>query len=98
MFRKVLFSRSDVGCTAGLVVDDTKVDVRNVSAVSRLYPATEARKMSVLHISRAYDSPEEAYGHVFPVDIMGNPVKNVETDCPEPVCSWVRTVCQNRMV
>lgn len=70
-YHKVLFSRSGFGTTAGLVVDSGIVDIRDVSAVSRLFPYSAAPYMRTLHVSPAYATWDEAFAHVFDVTIEG---------------------------
>jgi hypothetical protein len=72
MFHKVIFTRSGFGSTAGLVLDGTKHDVRDVAAVSRLFPYSAAVYMRTYHVSPAYATWGEAFGHVFPFDVEGN--------------------------
>ena len=73
MFFKVLFSRPGHGTTAGLVVDGAQRDVLDMSAVSRLYPASEARYMRRYHVSQPYQTQAEALRHVFALDVLGRP-------------------------
>lgn len=73
MFHKVLFTRSGYGSTAGLVIDDAKVNPRDMSAVSRLFPVNQAHLMRRYHVSPAFNTWDEAFAYVFPLDIEGNP-------------------------
>ena len=73
-FHKVLFSRSGFGTTAGLVVDSNLVDVRDVVAVSRVFPRSAAPYMRTCHVSPAYPSWDLAFAHVFPINIEGSEV------------------------
>ncbi len=73
---KVMFSRSDLGCTAALVVSTETCDPQDVSALSRLYPAYEAPKMRRVHVSPLFASTVEARAYVFPCDTMGNPIRS----------------------
>lgn len=70
-YHKVLFSRSGYGTTAGLVIDTDKIDPADIQAVSRLFPASEARLMRTYHVSPAYLTWAEAFAHVFPCTIEG---------------------------
>lgn len=72
MFHKVIFTRSGFGSTSGLVIDSSKVDPFDMSAVSRLFPASEAVYMRTYHVSKGFQSFTEAFGHVFPMDMEGN--------------------------
>ena len=72
MFHKVMFSSTANGSTAGLVVQSDRVNVRDASVVSRLYPYTEARKMATYHVSPAFDTFDQAFAYVFPMDAWGN--------------------------
>jgi hypothetical protein len=73
MFHKVLFASSAHGSTAGLVVDSQLVDITDVSALSRLFPAYEAPKMKTLHVSPGYADQADAFAHVFNVNTFGTP-------------------------
>jgi hypothetical protein len=72
MFHKVMFTRSGFGSTAGLVVDADTHDVRDMAAISRLFPYSEAPKMRAYHVSPAFDTFDDAFAYVFPLDIEGN--------------------------
>lgn len=78
MFHKVMFSRSGHGTSAGLVVDTNKIDPADMSAVSRLFPYSEARFMRTYHVSPAFGTFAEAFAYVFPVDIEGNARKPIQ--------------------
>lgn len=74
-FHKVLFTRSGYGCTAGLVIDASKIDPSDMATVSRLFPWTESRYMRTYHVSPAFGSAAEAFGYVFPFTMDGSPVR-----------------------
>jgi hypothetical protein len=60
------------GATAGLVVNTADHDVRNVSAISRLYPVSEAGKMRRFQVSPAFETAREAFDFTFePVMVDG---------------------------
>lgn len=73
-FHKVLFSRSGFGTTAGLIVDSARVNVRDMVAVSRLFPASAARYMRTYHVSPPYETADQAFAHVFQINIEGSQV------------------------
>ncbi len=72
-YHKVLFSRSGYGTTAGIVIDASKVDPADMTAVSRLFPISAAVYMRRYHVSPAYTTFDEAFAHVFDIDVEGNP-------------------------
>lgn len=73
MYCKVMFTSSAWGATAGLVVDTDRVNPSDVAAVSRLFPATEFRKMRRYWRSPEFATRDEAFAYVFPCDACGKP-------------------------
>jgi hypothetical protein len=71
-FHKVIFTSSQHGATAGLVIDATKIDPRDMVRVSRLFPYSETPKMRTYHVSPAFPTFEQAFDYEFPFDMWGN--------------------------
>jgi hypothetical protein len=61
-FCKVWFS-GPAGETAGLVVPTDVARKRSITALSTMFPGSEFRKMTRLHVSPAYDTWEGAFEH-----------------------------------
>jgi hypothetical protein len=64
-FVKVRFRDADNGATAGLVLSRTKARHTTVTDLSRMFPVSEFRKMSVLELSPVYPTWEGAFAHDF---------------------------------
>ena len=69
-FQKVRFARSNNpesadDCTAGLILESSKLESMTVSDVSRLFPYSEAAKMRVIQVSPRYPDWEAAFNHQF---------------------------------
>lgn len=63
MYKKIRFTSKRHGATAGLVIE-TNRDM-SISALSRLYPMYEARKMERIEVSPAYPTWGEAFAYDF---------------------------------
>jgi hypothetical protein len=48
--------------------------VRDMVAVSRLFPASAARYMRTYHVSPPYETADQAFAHVFQINIEGSQV------------------------
>lgn len=64
-FRKVRFFSKEHGATAGLVLDASHFP-ENISAISRLFPSSEFRKMERFQKSPAFETYEDAFSYEFP--------------------------------
>lgn len=60
-FRKVWFSKGSEK-TAGLVLPVAKLDGMSITEISRLFPPSEAGKMSRIHTSPVFWTWDEAFG------------------------------------
>lgn len=64
-YRKLWFS-GRCGNTAGMVVTQSWIEAHKtglITAASRLFPTSEAGKMSRLHISNAFDTWADAFAY-----------------------------------
>jgi len=64
-YRKVWFSGPG-GTTAGLVLKSSEVDEKTIPELSRLFPYTEASKMTKVHASPEYETWDQAFKHERP--------------------------------
>lgn len=65
MFCKLRFTSKANGATAGLVLPAADVRCKPITALSRLFPMGEWKKMERLEVSQAYPSWDEAFAHQF---------------------------------
>lgn len=64
MYHKVRFTSKEHGSTAGLILTEEQTK-RPITELSRLFPASEFRKMVKLQVSPAYKTWDEAFAHSF---------------------------------
>lgn len=63
MFRKIRFVCSKNGVTAGLVIESAKLDSMTMGDISKLFPLSEAPKMTTLQVSPEYVTYGEAFSY-----------------------------------
>ncbi len=64
-FHKVMFYSPKFGQTAGLVVKSDWLKDKSTSEISRLFPYSEAMKMTRLCVSQGFETWDEAFNHSF---------------------------------